>query len=494
MIVEILTTLFLASFVWFYVTTYLKRRSMPPGPFPYPFIGNIAQLDRSSTNPLKRFRQKYGDIFTLDLTERTVIVNTALLAREARLGNKDAVVGLLPQSVYPLDIILGSNDVVFSDYGAPFLFRKRVFKSAMHVFGAGANKAEERGSHSVKCTLKKIECMKGQPFSPKEVIASAILIQLWQWLTSQEVSLDDPIIKILLEYGDIAAKQSFLVSYIYQKIPFHSYLPTEFNRKIKRAADIKSSLFPPLFQSHMETYTPGIIRDMTDSFISAYKKEMAKETSKNIGSINDIPALMLDVTIAGSDTTSSSMAWFILYMVLYPNIQEKLHDELDRVIGKHDLPRWQDVNNMPYLQATICEVMRKSTPVAATGSNTVRDITVGGYHVPKGTFVFLDLKQIHHDEREWLQPEEFKPERFLDAEGNFVGWNKFSSFLPFGLGRRECGGIAFAKIMLFTFASTLLQRLRFELPEGAEKPNQAPDLVQLISSPRDFKVVAKKRH
>ncbi len=68
---------------------------------------------------------------------------------------------------------------------------------------------------------------------------------------------------------------------------------------------------------------------------------MAKETSKDIGSINDIPDLMLDVTFAGSDTTSSSMAWFILYMVLYPDIQEKIHDELDRVIAEGDLPRWQ---------------------------------------------------------------------------------------------------------------------------------------------------------
>jgi hypothetical protein len=494
MIVEIVTTLLFAWFVWFFVTTYVRRRSMPPGPFPFPLVGNIPQLDLSFTKPFKKFRQEYGDIFTLTLTEETVMVSTASLAREARLDNKDAVVGVSRESVYPFNIMVGSNDVVFSDYGTPYLFRKRVFKLAMHVFGAGINNVEERGSHAVKCTLEKIESLEGQPFSPKEIIASAILIQLWQWLTSQELSFDDPKLKLLLEYGEIMSKQDLGKSYIFQKIPFHSYLPTEFNRKVKRATDIKFMIYPPSFQFHMETYTPGVIRDMTDSFISAYEKEIAKETGKNIGSINDISELMLDVTLAGSDTTSSSMAWFILYMVLYPNVQEKIHDELDRVIGKEDLPRWQDVKNMPYLQATICEVMRKSSPVPVTGSNALRDVTLGGYHIPKGTLVILHLSQIHHDEREWLQPEEFKPERFLDVEGNFVGWNKFTSFLPFGLGRRECGGIAFAKIMLFTFASALLHRLRFELPEGAEKPNQEPLVTELVSSPRDFKVVAKKRH
>ena len=492
MILEIVTSVFLASLLWYFVRTYLERRSMPPGPFPYPLIGNLPQLG-SSSDPFKKFRQKYGDIVTVTLMETTVIVNTASLAREARIDNKDVVVGISREAAYPMNIIVGSNDVVFTDYGTPYLFRKRVFKAAMHVFGAGINKAEERGGHAVKCTLEKIECLNGKPFSPKELIASAIMIQLWQWLTSQKVSFDDPVLKLLLEYGEICAQTNFVHAYFYQKIPFHSYLPTEFNRNIKRATYIKSTIYHPLFQSHMETYTPGVIRDMTDSFINAYKKEMAKETSKDIGSINDIPDLMVDVSIAGSDTTSSSMAWFILYMVLYPDIQEKIHDELDRVIAEEDLPRWQDVKNMPYLQATICEVMRRSTPVPATGSNAIRDITLGGFHVPKGTPVLFDLTQIHYDEREWPQPEEFKPERFLDDDGNFVGWNKFNSFLPFGLGRRECGGIAFAKIMLFTFAATLLHRLRFELPEGAEKPNEEPCRVLLVSSPKDFKVVARKR-
>ena len=83
MILEIVTSLFLASLLWYFVRTYLERRSMPPGPFPYPLIGNIPQLDSSSSDPLKKFRQKYGDIFTVTLTETTVMLNSASLAREA---------------------------------------------------------------------------------------------------------------------------------------------------------------------------------------------------------------------------------------------------------------------------------------------------------------------------------------------------------------------------------------------------------------------------
>ena len=167
---------------------------------------------------------------------------------------------------------------------------------------------------------------------------------------------------------------------------------------------------------------------------------------------------------------------------------------LDRVVGENVSPRLQDVKNMPFLQATVCEVMRRSSMVQATSSNAIRDTTIGGFHIPKGTLVVLDLWEINHDEREWSHPDKFKPERFLNAEGNFVGWNKFSSFLSFGLGRRECAGNAFAKIMLFTFAATLLHHLRFELPEGAVRPSEETySFTELVSSPVDFEVIAKKR-
>ena len=162
-------------------------------------IGNIPAV-LFSTKPLIELKQKYGDIVTVNLVEKTVIVSSASLAREARVTNKDDVVGASFTSVYLLNIIVGPNDVAFSDYGTPYLFRKKVFKLAMHVFGSGIDKVEERGSHAVNCTLEKIKSLKDRPFSPKKLIASAILVQLWQWLTSQKILFDDAIISDLLEW------------------------------------------------------------------------------------------------------------------------------------------------------------------------------------------------------------------------------------------------------------------------------------------------------
>jgi cytochrome P450 len=100
---------------------------------------------------------------------------------------------------------------------------------------------------------------------------------------------------------------------------------------------------------------------------------------------------------------------------------------------------------------------------------------------------------VHQDEREWSEPEKFKPERFLDHDGKFIGWKKLHGFLPFGIGRREYPGQTLGRITLFSFALLILHRYKIELPEGAEMPTTKVSTPQLIVQPDDFLVVAKLR-
>ena len=490
MIVEVAVSLFLIWTIWYISNTCIKKQGMPPGPFPFPWIGNIPHVISDQAFPFRKLSKEYGEIFTVFMPNGTfVVLNTASLARNARLGTKDDIAGRSSELTYPLELILG-KDVVVSDYSAGYLFRKRVFKSSLHVFGSGLGQAEDRARHAVQLALQEIE--KCQSFSPNELVPSPIFAQVWEWLTSKKITLDDPTISLFKEIQGIITNQSRERS-IYLLIPFLGYITNNFNRKIERAKDIKKQLFPQEFSAHRETYTPGVIRDLTDSFISAYEKEIAKGTSKDIGSIEDIPDLMLDVVVAGIDTVSTTISWFILYNVLHQDIQAKLHKELDDVVENDRLPCWQDAQNMPYLQATLCEVLRRSGPIPITGTTAIRDTTIAGYHIPKNTNVVININEIHHDPKEWPEPNEFKPERFLDSDGKFVGWTTKHAFMPFGLGRRECLGQLFAKIVMFTFASTLLHLYKFELPEGAEKPTTSPIGLQ-FHHPKDFTVVAKKRH
>jgi hypothetical protein len=463
---------------------------MPPGPFPFPWIGNLPHVISDQAFPFRKLAKEYGDIYTVFLPNGThVVVNTALLARIVRLDTNDDFAGRSPESAYPLGLIFG-RDVAVSDYSKGYLFRKKVFKSSLHLFGAGIGESEVRARQAVQLALQEIE--KRKSFSPNKLVPPTIFVQVWEWLTSKKIALDDPTISLFNEIQGIIMNQTREGS-IYLLIPFLGYITDNHNRKIERAKQIKKELFPAEFSAHRETYTPGIIRDLTDSFINAYDKEIAKGTSKDIGSIEDIPNLMLDVVVAGIDTVSTLISWFILHIALHQDVQAKIHKELDNAIEKDRLPCWQDVQNMPYLQATLCEVLRKSGPVPLTGTTAIRDTTIAGYHIPRNTTFVININEIHHDPKEWHEPDEFKPERFLDSEGKFVGWTTKHAFMPFGLGRRECLGQLFAKIMMFTFTSTLLHLYKIDLPEGAEKPTTSPTGLQM-HHPQDFTVVAKKRH
>jgi cytochrome P450 len=157
---------------------------------------------------------------------------------------------------------------------------------------------------------------------------------------------------------------------------------------------------------------------------------------------------MSDMFEAAAATTSSALTWFILYMVLHKNVQEKILAELDIGVGKDRMPGLDDAKNMSYLQAALCEVLRIASVVPFIGTNAICDTTIVGYHIPKGTLVASNLTRVHHDEREWPEPDVFKPEWFLDSEGEFVGWTKLHGFMPFSVGRRECTGQSLARIMM----------------------------------------------
>ncbi|CAB4040453.1 steroid 17-alpha-hydroxylase 17,20 lyase-like [Paramuricea clavata] len=469
---------------------------MPPGPFPYPFLGNIPQIiSADPVRPFSKLAEKYGDIYTVTFPSgNAVILNTASLVREARLapGRQEVLLGKSPEFFYPFGEIMGHN-MAGSDYSLAYLFERKVFVSAMHIFGAGIEQASVRAGHAVDIAIKEIENKPGRTFSPNNLLESSIVVQLLEWLTSKKMALDDPIVQEIYEFNAIMGRGALLMT-MYQLFPFLCYLPTQLSREIKRAQQIREKIFPPEYRAHRDSYIPGTVRDLTDSFISAYEKELAKETRKDIGSKDSgIRGLMVNVVSVGSGTTSAWLTWFFLYNVLYLNVQSKIHEELDAVVGRDRLPNWKDAESLPYLQATLCEVERVSVITTLFGTNAIRDTTIAGYHIPKGTFVGLNISKVHEDNCEWQETEKFKPERFLDEDGKFVGWNKLRGFMPFGIGRRECPGQTLAKVMMFSFASILLHRYKIELPEGAEIPTTKVSIPQLVTKPNDFLVVAKPR-
>nr|UPI41562.1 CYP1 [Erythropodium caribaeorum] len=491
MLFEAVVTLFLIWFMWFVSTTYNERKDMPPGPVPLPFIGNIHQLGFDPFLSLENLTLKYGDIFTLSLPGGPVVfINRAAAAEEGLLTRKDDLAGRLPHLLQPLDVILEASDILCSDYGASLMFRRKVFKSALHIFGTGIGKVEGRVTNAVHNLVRKIEKTNGEPFSPKEYVASAMLIELWKWLSSKTCSFGHPTIRALLDFNKTT---TFLITVGYVA-PFLKYLPTTYAKNLKKVMKIMNDVFVSELRSHRDTYVEGVVRDLTDSFLAAYKEEETRENVKNIGSVEDIKGLMVDVIAAGSDTTSTFIDWFILYMAVNQDVQDKLQSELDRVVGRDGFPRIEDADHLHHVQSTMCEMMRITCFVPAVPHSAFRDTTVRGYKITKGTTVVFNTVSIHKDPERWGDPRSFRPARFLDADGKFTGWTTLPGFQPFSIGRRQCPGMPLAKIQAFTFITTLLHNFHFEIPEGAPTPSLKYDFSDItVLRPADYQVVAVKR-
>ncbi|KAH7092442.1 cytochrome P450 [Paraphoma chrysanthemicola] len=237
--------------------------------------------------------------------------------------------------------------------------------------------------------------------------------------------------------------------YIMEAVPWLLHLPAwlyALPSQMRLGASILSRYFYLLTQEGAEA--------QEDNF---GKHVMASQQTSNLTDV-EVAGLMANLIGGGVDTTSSTMISCILAMGCFPEAQEKVHAELDTVVGHDRSPDWDDIdsNDLPYLTAVVKETLRWRTVTVLAGiphANTV-DFDYKGYHFPAGTNFTGNMWAIHRHPRDFPDPDRFIPERFLDGEGgakqpypNKYGMN------PFGWGRRQCSGQPLAEQgLLFSLA------------------------------------------
>ncbi|XP_075430104.1 cytochrome P450 2D20-like isoform X5 [Ascaphus truei] len=180
----------------------------------------------------------------------------------------------------------------------------------------------------------------------------------------------------------------------------------------------------------------------------------------------------VDLFIGGTETSTTTLRWALLFMLLCPDVQSKVQEEIDRVIGRDRKPTMGDMLKMPYTNAVIHETQRYGDIVPlAFPHMTYRDTEIRGYFIPKGIAVLTNLSSVLKDETVWEKPHQFYPEHFLDADGKFV---KREAFMAFSAGRRVCPGEQLVRMQLFLFFTSLLQRFTLQIPNDQPRPREDP--------------------
>ncbi|ESO99391.1 hypothetical protein LOTGIDRAFT_231056 [Lottia gigantea] len=190
-------------------------------------------------------------------------------------------------------------------------------------------------------------------------------------------------------------------------------------------------------------------------------------------SYNDIINLKMaigDLFVAGTETTSTTILWSILYFLHYPQVYQKCYKEIQDVVGSGRLPSVKDKVNMPYFEAFNMEILRHVNIVLVGVPRAVKEDTVyQGHFIPKNAIILPNVDSVLASDEIWGDARAFRPERFLDEMGRVIHREEW---IPFSIGRRNCLGEGLAKMEQFLFLATLVQRFDFQ----AEDPQNIPPL------------------
>ncbi|OBT52691.1 hypothetical protein VE04_06011, partial [Pseudogymnoascus sp. 24MN13] len=185
---------------------------------------------------------------------------------------------------------------------------------------------------------------------------------------------------------------------------------------------------------------------------------------------------------AGSETTSSSLNSCIKYLAAYPEVQQRAHTELSKVVGNSRSPTFEDELNLPYIQAMVKEILR-IRPVTNVGQPhyTTADVVYGDFFIPKGTVIAINQYAIHFDRYRYDDPEAFKPERYLGhplkAGAYAAAADPFErDHFGFGAGRRICPGMHLAENSLFITLAKILWAFEIRPHIGDDGKEEAVDV------------------
>ncbi|XP_067682874.1 cytochrome P450 2J6-like [Haliotis asinina] len=461
-----------------------KKR--PPGPIAFPVIGNMPQVAgiRNIYRFMMKLRQRYGDVYRLKVgSMTTVVVFGPNLVRDT-LVNKGTCVINRPNWVYILKKIFNGKGVFWSN-GDQWRSTRKFAVTTLRDLGVGKRSLEERIFEECCILTETWEALEGRSFNVKPYLANAVSNIMCNIVFGERFEYTDKDFNKLLGYLEFLFRNAG-IQVPENFFPWLNYIRGDAPAQKMIANDKKLQEFVlKKVSEHRVDFDPDNPRDFIDFFL---KTEL--EGSGKIA-VEDVFRTSVDLFLAGSEATSVSLQWTLLYLSSFPDIQKRCQDAIQKVTGGGRPVTLADKDTLTYIVATLNEVLRLASVAPITPPHAVtKPCEIGGYHVDADTIVIFHIYSSHMDPEHWTQPEVFRPERWIDTEGRII---KNPAFMPFGGGPRTCLGEPLVMMELFLFATNLLQRFEFRLEPGAEPPCLEGHQDGITNLPADFKLQAVTR-
>ncbi|XP_071489231.1 cytochrome P450 2J4-like [Diadema antillarum] len=445
------------------VRRYLSRpRNLPPGPSGVPFFGVLFTIMRSKLSPLELFTswaKQYGEIYSFTVGPVTmVMVNSLSIIRETFQNPK---LNDRPHSRLYEEITGFANNGVTLSNGEVWKEQRQFVHTVFRSLGVGKKNYEDTVAREVGQLVDAFEKKGGQPFDPNDLLSAAVFNIICSVVFGTQYSYDDEefveMLRLITSNLEMTSAGGLI---FYLPIPGISKFPGRF-RKMKE--NIQSVV--GFIKRIVETHRKDIDWDNPRDFIDIYLKRMKEFEVRTSFDDDNLTYSIVDLFIAGTETTSTSLKWAIMYMMTHLDVQSRVQKELDQVVGRDRFPRLDDRKNLPYTNAVVLECMRRGNVAPLTLPHVAAESTsVKGYHIPKGAIILGNLFKVVNDESHWDAPNEFRPERFLGKDGELL---KRDELIIFSAGRRVCLGEQLARMELFLFFTSLLHRYSFKKPDDA---------------------------
>ncbi|XP_054437326.1 cytochrome P450 2C23-like [Pteronotus mesoamericanus] len=461
-----------------------KGERLPPGPTPLPIIGNLMNLNlKDIPASLCKLAQEYGPVYMLYLGPRpTVVLHGYEAVKEALIDQGDKFLGR--GRIPVISDFQKGHGVIFSN-GETWKQMRRFSLTTLRNFGMGKRSLEERVQEEARCLVEELRKTKAQPFDPSFILSCAACNVICSILFKERFQYQDKKFLFLMDLLGLNFRRlSPVWNQVYNLWPnLIKHLPGQHRSFFKRTAVFHNFILGKV-KEHQESLDESNPQDFIDSFLCKMEQEKCNPLSEF--HLENLTICGSNLFAAGTETTSSTMRYGLLLLLKHPEVEAKVHEEIDRVIGRNQSPSMKDKMKMPYTEAVLNEIQRYITLLPFSLPHVVtKDTKFRQFVIPKDTMVLPLLSSVLHDCKEFPNPEKFDPGHFLDENGSL---RKTNYFIPFSLGKRACLGEGLARMELFLFLTTVLQNFSLKpLGDPKELPTK-PLIAGLINIPPPFKL------
>lgn len=443
----------------------------------WPVIGHLRLLGgpKPPHITLADMADKYGPIFAINLgVHKALVVSNWEIAKECLTIN-DRALATRPK-LASMEILGYNNALIgFAPYG-PYWRQVRKFATVELLSNHRLDKLKHVRESEIKTSLQQLYqlCRSNSDHNNK------VLVDMKRWFKDVTLNVILRIVvgqrvpnsgegetlkwkKSLDDFSELSGK--LVVS---DALPFLRWLDVGGDEKrMKNVARELDKVIEEWLREHKENRA---VIDATgeEDFMGVMLSVLRDAEEHDADTINKATSLAL--ILAAEDTTSITMTWALSLLLNNPDALKKVQQELDVHVGKDRLLITEsDTKNLVYLQSIIKETLRlyPAAPLSLI-HEAMEDCAVNDYHVSAGTWLMFNLQKIHRDPKVWLNPCEFRPERFLSTHINADVRGQNFELIPFGSGRRMCPGVSFALRVLDLTLANVLHWFEFATPCGGE--------------------------